>query len=114
VAVAAVGRRHARRDDESVMVLALLPVGRLVALEAVDAFARVHAQFVFVDDGVLRVGVTLRTLTRSPDERGRRLLGYHRGRYQFGMKAATSRAVPIATAMKTDRKAKIPFISGVC
>lgn len=50
VAGAAVSGGHTVGDDEAVMIAAFLPVGGLMALQAVDLLACMNAQFVFVDD----------------------------------------------------------------
>ena len=76
---AAVGGRHSRGDDETVMVLAMLSRRRLVALQAINLALGVNAQLVFVDDGILLIGMAFGALARSPDE-GRRGLVRHQMR----------------------------------
>src|SRR5579884_3128496 len=70
VAGAAVGGGHTSGDDEAVMVVAFLSVGGLMAFRAVDLLARMNAQFVFVDDRILQVGVALGALARGAHEFG--------------------------------------------
>jgi hypothetical protein len=62
-----------------VMVLLFLVGGGLMAVEAVDALDCVPAHFVFVDDGVLRAGVTFGAFAGSTDESGARLLAFDYG-----------------------------------
>jgi hypothetical protein len=62
-------------DDEAVMIELVLTCGWLMAIETVDAFARVGRHFELVDDGVLEAGVTLGALAGGADEIGGGLLG---------------------------------------
>src|SRR5262249_33576873 len=55
-------------DGESVVLLALLSLRRLVAVEAVDALLRMLAHLVFVHDGILRARVTVGALAGGADE----------------------------------------------
>jgi hypothetical protein len=79
VAGAAISGGELGRDGEAVMVLFFLVGGGLVAVEAVDALGCVPAHFVFVDDGVLRAGVTFGAFAGSTDESGARLLAFDLG-----------------------------------
>src|SRR5215831_5399781 len=74
VATAAVSSRQLSGDDESVMILLLLALGRLVAFEAVDTLPRVHAHFILMHHRILGPDVTLRTFPGGPDQVGGRLL----------------------------------------
>ena len=60
MAAAAVAGGELDRDQESMMVLLLLPGGRLMAFQTVHALAGMSAHFVFVDDGILRTSVAFR------------------------------------------------------
>ena len=48
-----------------------------MTIEAVDAFGRMRAELVLVDDGVLLLQVAFGTLAGGADERGGRLVGFH-------------------------------------
>ena len=78
MARAAVARRQPRGDDEAVMVLLVLPLGRLMAIEAVDLLVVVDAHLIFVDDRVVHLGMALGTLARGADEDGAALLRHRR------------------------------------
>src|SRR5215472_1907892 len=66
VTAPAIPRREACHDREAMMVLPLLPSGRLVAVEAGDALPCVPAHLVFVHDRVLLRGVALGALAGRP------------------------------------------------
>ena len=50
VARPAVGRRYHRVDDKAMMISGLLSLRDLVAVETIDALARVSAHFEFMHD----------------------------------------------------------------
>jgi hypothetical protein len=57
------------------MVLLLLPCGRLVAVQAVHTLSCVHAHFVLVHDRVLGSPVTFRAFSSGTDQCFGRLFG---------------------------------------
>jgi hypothetical protein len=73
VTAPAVAGCQLRRDDEPVMVLLRLTRSGLVAIEAVDALLGVAAQFVFVNDRILLLTMTLGAFAGSAHEVGGRL-----------------------------------------
>src|SRR5262245_4219278 len=74
VAAAAVARRQLGRDDESVVLCFLLALGRLMAVETVDALLRVPAHLELVHHRVLLLRVALGALSGRTRERCRRLI----------------------------------------
>src|SRR6516162_8673731 len=72
---AAIGGRQRCSQRETVMLLRLLILGRLVTIETGDAFARMGAELVFMDDRMLRSRVTLGAFPRRPYEIRSRLAG---------------------------------------
>lgn len=68
VAAPAVPRRQLVGDDESVVVLLLLALGRLMAIEAVHALARVRAHLVFMDYGILRARMAFGAFSGCPNQ----------------------------------------------
>lgn len=59
VAAATITGSQMGTDNEAVMIHLLLPLCRLMAVEAVDPFAGVGTHLVFMDNGILRSSVTL-------------------------------------------------------
>ncbi len=69
VTTAAVAGREAYRSDyEAVVIFLVLPGRRLVTIQAIHAFLRVPAHFVFVDDRVLSARMTLGAFSRGPHQ----------------------------------------------
>ena len=60
------------------MVGPSLAGGRLMAVETVDAFLRVAAELVFVNNRILLLAVAFGTFARRPHERGRGLIRLER------------------------------------
>ena len=79
VTASAISGRQLRRDHETVMIFLFLASRGLVTVETVDAFAGVGAHLVFVDDGILRTGVTLGTFPGGTDKVRVGLLGFDLG-----------------------------------
>src|SRR6185369_1762521 len=68
MAAAAVAGRKAANDGESVVFFTLLSFPRLMAIEAIDAFLRVLAHFVFMNNRILRARMALGAFSRSAYE----------------------------------------------
>ena len=79
VTASAISGRQLGRDHEAVMVFLFLSGRGLVTVEAVHAFAGVRAHLVFVDDGILRPGVTLGTFPGGAHKVRVGLLGFDLG-----------------------------------
>src|SRR5262249_39585928 len=77
VAIAAIAGRQAGGDDEAVMLLLLLVLGGGVAIEAIDALARVRAHFILMNYRVLLPEMTLGAFPRGSNEGLVGLLGFH-------------------------------------
>jgi len=76
VTAPAVAGGERRRDDETMMLVAALSVGGLVAIQAVDALLRVDADLVLVNHRVLLLGVAFGAFPGRANERGARLVGF--------------------------------------
>src|SRR6185503_2426781 len=63
VTTAAVSGSQFRGDDESMMLLLLLPGRRLVTIEAIHAFLSVHAHLVFMHHRILESRMALSALS---------------------------------------------------
>lgn len=74
----AIGRRHLSVDFEAVMRFRFLPFRRAMALQAAHMLLRMFAQFVFMDDRILLIGMAFRTFAGCPHQRGRRLVDHRR------------------------------------
>ena len=79
VAASAISGSQFGGDHEAVMIFLFLSGRRLVAVEAVHAFAGVGAHLVFVDDGILRTGVTLGAFSGGAHKVRVGLLGFDLG-----------------------------------
>jgi hypothetical protein len=92
----AVRCRHGLTYGESVVFLWLLILTplvfvsrcRLVAIEAIDTFLGMNTHFIFMNDGVLLVGVTLCAFAAGLDEGGTRLIGLRLGPLPLNEKRA--------------------------
>jgi hypothetical protein len=76
------------------MVRLLLPLGRLVAVEAGGPLPRMLAEFVLVDNGVLPLCMALSALARSPDERRPGLVCFRLGSLPVHQKGADDEPKP--------------------
>src|SRR5262249_3054578 len=63
VAAAAVARGEGANDGKSVVRLPFLSIRRLVAIQTIDPFLRVFANFVFVNNRILRARVAISALS---------------------------------------------------
>jgi hypothetical protein len=79
VAGTAIAGGKVRRDHEAVMIELLLARRGLMAVEAVDALARVRGHFVLVHDGILEARMALGAFAGGADEVSRGLAGFNAG-----------------------------------
>src|SRR5215471_5461311 len=76
---AAIARSDARRYDEPVVLFFLLTLLRLMAVQARNSLLRVLAQLVFMDNGILLVGVAFRAFACRFNEVRSRLIDLNAG-----------------------------------
>ena len=76
---AAVARSDRCRYDKPIVLSLLLTLLRLMAVQARNSLRGVLTQLVFMDDGILLIGVALRTLTCGFDEVRGRLIDLNAG-----------------------------------
>jgi hypothetical protein len=76
---ATVASRQVSTDNESVVIDFLLTRGRLMAIQAIDAFLRMSGHLIFVNDRVLETRMALSALPGSANKVGCRLCGLDTG-----------------------------------
>lgn len=103
MAAATIGGRQMLGDDESVVLVAFLIGGRLMAFETTNPLHGMDAHLVLVDDAVLQAIVALRALSRSANQRRIRLRGLGTRPRPVYKKSTMVSAKPRTMAMKTFR-----------
>jgi hypothetical protein len=76
MAAAAVSCGQLRGDYKAMMVFLVLPRSRVMTVKAADALLGVHAQLIFVHNGVLRALVAFGALAAGSHEVGAGLFGF--------------------------------------
>src|SRR5262249_15510504 len=75
----AIGWRHRRIDNETVVICSLLSLRNLVTIEAIEPLPRMGAHLKLVNDRILQVQMTFCALAARSNKRSARLLNHDTG-----------------------------------